>query len=116
MVTETKPQAPAATAHPLDPLTPDEITRASELAAARAGGSDTIRFPLVTLQEPDKRTVRSFSAGDPIERRAFLVVFDTSIGQTHEAIVNLGTDSVESWVERTGIQPFPLMEEMGRGD
>ena len=114
MVTETKPQAPAATAHPLDPLTPDEITRASEIAKERAGGQESIRFPLVALHEPDKRAVKAFSSGDPIERRAFLVVFDTSIGQTHEAVVNLGTDSVESWVERTGIQPFPLMEEMGR--
>lgn len=114
MVTELKTAAPAATAHPLDPLSAEEIERASALAKARAGGGDSIRFPLVALDEPDKRAVKAFSAGGAMERRAFLILFDTAAGETFEAVVNLGSDSVERWTPRSDIQPFPLMEEFGR--
>ena len=77
-------------------------------------GQTTIRFPLVALNEPDKAVVRGYAAGDPIERRAFLVTFDTTNGDTHEAVVNLSSDTVESWTPRNDVQPFPLMEEFGR--
>ena len=114
MVAEVLTDAPIATAHPLDPLSRDEITRASALATAHAGGQTTVRFPLVALHEPDKAVVRGYAAGDPIERRAFLVTFDTANGDTHEAVVNLSSDTVESWTPRNDVQPFPLMEEFGR--
>ncbi len=114
MVTEVMPEAPALTAHPLDPLSAEEIERASALAGARAGGTDTIRFPLVALAEPDKEAVRGFAAGDAFARRAFAIVFDTASGETFEAVVDLAADAVESWTRRSDIQPFPLMEEFGR--
>ena len=114
MVTEVMPEAPVLTAHPLDPLSAEEIERASALAGARAGGADTLRFPLVALAEPDKEAVRGFAAGDAFERRAFAIVFDTASGETFEAVVDLAADAVESWTPRGDIQPFPLMEEFGR--
>ena len=114
MVTEIKPDAPALLAHPLDPLSTEEIERASALAKARAGGADSIRFPLVALAEPDKRAVRSFTTGDAIERRALAIVFDTANGETAEAVVDLNADAVISWTPRDDVQPFPLMEEFGR--
>ena len=66
-----------------------------------------IRFPLVALHEPDKAVVRGYAAADPIERRAFLVTFDTANGDTHEAVVNLSSDTVESWTPRNDVQPLP---------
>ena len=114
MVTEVMLEAPALTAHPLDPLSAEEIERASALAGARAGGTDTLRFPLVALAEPDKEAVRGFAAGDAFARRAFAIVFDTASGETFEAVVDLAADAVESWTRRSDIQPFPLMEEFGR--
>ena len=114
MVTEVMPEAPALTAHPLDPLSAEEIERASALAGARAGGADTLRFPLVALAEPDKEAVRGFAVGDAFERRAFAIVFDTASGETFEAVVDLAADAVELWTRRSDIQPFPLMEEFGR--
>ena len=114
MVTEVMPEAPALTAHPLDPLSAEEIERTSALAGARAGGADSLRFPLVALVEPDKEAVRGFAAGDAFARRAFAIVFDTASGETFEAVVDLAADAVESWTRRSDIQPFPLMEEFGR--
>ena len=51
---------------PLDPLRPDEVEAA--LAAVRAEGQldDQARISLVTVDEPGKAAVESFSAGDPV--------------------------------------------------
>ena len=114
MVTEVRPHAPVAAAHPLDPLSPGEIERASALAKARAGGAESIRFPLVALHEPAKEAVRAYAPGEPIERRAFLMVYDTASGETVEAVVDLNGGRVESWTPKPEVQPFPLMEEFGR--
>ena len=40
--------------HLLDPLSGDEISRASEIAKAHLGGAETLRFPLVAGLEPVK--------------------------------------------------------------
>ena len=77
MVTETKPTTPVGVTHPLDPLTSDEISAASQIAASHEP-RDGWRFPLVALDEPAKDVVRSFSGGDSISRRAFLMMLDVN--------------------------------------
>ena len=113
MVTETRPAAPVGVTHPLDPLTPDEISAASQIAAAHQP-RDGWRFPLVALDEPAKDVVRAYSDGDPIERRAFVLLHDISAGDSAECVVDLGSESVVRWTPLEGQQPFPLMEEFGR--
>ena len=71
MVTETRPATPVSVTHPLDPLSADEISAASQIAASH-DPRDGWRFPLVALDEPSKDVVRSFSDGDLISRRAVL--------------------------------------------
>ena len=63
MVTETRPATPVSVTHPLDPLSADEISAASQIAASH-DPRDGWRFPLVALDEPSKDVVRSFSDGD----------------------------------------------------
>ena len=113
MVTETQPLTPVGVAHPLDPLTADEISAAAQIAASH-DPRDGWRFPLVALDEPDKDVVRSFSDGDPIARRAFVMLLDVESGEAAECVVNLDATSVERWTPLDGYQPFPLMEEFGR--
>ena len=113
MVTQTPTAAPAGVAHPLDPLTAEEISAASRIAAAHEP-RDGWRFPLVALDEPAKGAVQSFSAGDPIARRALLMLLDVESGDAAECVVDLGAESVERWTPLDGHQPFPLMEEFGR--
>ena len=110
MVTEI--QAPASVAHPLDPLTADEISAASQLAAAHQP-RDGWRFPLVALQE-DKAAATAFTAGDAIQRRAFVLLFDVESGDAAECVVDLTNAQVDCWTPLAGQQPFPLMEEFGR--
>ena len=61
-------------AHPLDPLSAEEILRACELlkAAKRLGAE--CRFAMVHLHEPPKAEVLAYKAGDSFERSAFLMV------------------------------------------
>ncbi len=113
MVTETRPAAPVGVSHPLDPLTAEEIAAASRIAGAHQP-RDSWRFPLVALDEPAKDTVRAYSNGDSIERRAFVMLLDVSSGEAVECVVDLGAESVTRWTALEGHQPFPLMEEFGR--
>ena len=113
MVTETRPTTPVSVTHPLDPLTSDEISAASQIAASHEP-RDGWRFPLVALDEPSKDVVRSFSGGDSISRRAFLMMLDVSSGDAAECVVDLESASVVGWTPLEGHQPFPLAEEFGR--
>ncbi len=81
--------------HVLDPLSVEEIERACDLLKAHKGLGDTCRFAMVHLQEPAKDAVL---AGSAVERCAFLMVFDSVTGETHEAVVNLALGTVLSWV------------------
>ena len=84
--------------HPLDPLSALEIGRACELLIALKKLGPEIRFAMVQLHEPVKASVLAFRPGDAFERCAFLMVFDSRTGETHEAVVNLSLGTVVSWV------------------
>ena len=94
-------------AHPLDPLSAEEITRACELLLAEKQLGPEIRFAMVHLQEPAKASVLAYRPGDAFERCAFLMVFHSQSGDTHEAVVNLSLGSVVSWVHHaTETSPY----------
>ncbi len=95
--------------HPLDPLTAEEI--AAAVAAVRAAQPlERPTFSLVALVNPPKDVVVRFAPGDPIERRARVVVHDRATRCTYEALVELPAGEVRSWRELEGIQP-PIVEE-----
>ena len=97
-------QAAVSTAHPLDPLSSAEITRAiAILKAARPLSPDTL-FPLVALHEPPKRDVLAWTRG-PFSRQAAIVVLDRAAGRTSEAVVDLHAGTLASFVDRPGVQP-----------
>jgi primary-amine oxidase len=82
---------PATPDHPLTPLTADEIRAVRRIVDAHSLLGDAARFVYVALDEPDKAAVLSFRAGDPINRRARVVLLDRATG--------LGTDLVVSITE-----------------
>jgi primary-amine oxidase len=94
-------------AHPLDPLSTAEILRACELLKAIKQLGASLRFAMVHLQEPPKAEVLAFKAGDPMERSAFLMVFDATTGETHEAVINVTRGTLVSWVQHvTDAAPY----------
>ena len=104
------PQATAVAAHPLDPLSADEIIRASAIAREHLGSPESLRFLLIAALEPPKRALHD------APRSAELLCFDTESGLTTELIVNLDADTVTAAPPRPGVQPFALFEEYERAE
>lgn len=92
--------------HPLDPLTPAEITRAAAILRADRAPSDRVKFISVSTLEPPKGMP---SQGAP--RAAEAVLFDSERGVTIEAAVDLDAGRVSAWRELTGVQPQLTVEE-----
>ena len=89
--------------HPLDPLSGQEIAKAVSVIAGSGKVTPTTRAAMITLKEPDKRQVTSWAAGDPADRRAFAVL--EVDGETFEAVVDLASDTLESWAHLPGAEP-----------
>src|SRR5262249_59608629 len=77
------------TRHPLDPLTADEVEAAAGILKAQRRLASTARFVFVTLNEPDKATVLGFQPGQPIERQAFVILWERAEHTTFEAVVSI---------------------------
>jgi len=99
-------------AHPLDPLTPEELTLAVEIIRREAKLDQRALFEQVRLNEPNKHTVRSFRAGDAMQREAFAVVVDRTAGKIFEARVSLNNNNLDSWTHIPGVQACLLGEEL----
>jgi primary-amine oxidase len=90
--------------HPLDPLSAEEVAEATRvLRAARGLGGDAI-FSYVSLAEPPKHEVLRHAPGDPLERRAHILLRSRSERRTYEAVVSLTTGEVISWKHRPDAQ------------
>lgn len=98
-----------AAPHPLDALKADEYRAA--VAALRAAGhvDDATRFAQVRLEEPPKAQVLAWQPGQPIPRRAFVVLKQGS--EVVEAVVDLVAGSVLSYTPVEGVEPSVLFEE-----
>jgi primary-amine oxidase len=101
-----------AAAHPLDPLSAEEISAAVEILKRERGLGDGVRFAGVVLNEPPKEEVLAFEPGGEFEREAFVVAVDTEEGRSYEAVVSLSEGRVESWERLEGeAQPPIVLEE-----
>jgi primary-amine oxidase len=94
-------------AHPLDPLSEDEIAKAGDVLRKLKSLGDSIRFAFVQLEEPAKADVLKWKVGDAVHRAARLIVFDGKTGATHTAIVSLTKGKMISFVEHpTKTHPY----------
>ena len=92
--------------HPLDPMTPNEITRAVRILREARGLSDRIRFVLISALEPPKNTLAQGA-----RRGAEAILFDPDRNCTIEAAVDLEAGVVTAWHEVTGVQPPMTSDE-----
>ena len=100
-------------AHPLDPLSTDEVAAAAAVVRRDRDLPDQL-FAQLMLREPDKADVDAFEAdpdGHPVDRRAWAVVLlgPNTIG---EVVVNLTQDRVERFDEVVGERPYLLFTEI----
>lgn len=105
---------PRILAHPLDALSAAEISATVEILRDNGSVDAGARFPTLSLQENDKASVRSWRSSDPYARRAFAVVVQDD--HVFEGIVDIGSRSIESWVELDGIQPRVMLHETDIND
>lgn len=97
--------------HPLEPLSGDEIRAAVDVVRATGRVTDAGRFSTVVLDEPSKEVVAAYRPGDPVERRARVVIVPGPECSVTEAVVDLETGQVVAWDERGDMRPALLFEE-----
>ncbi len=99
------------TAHPLDMLTGDEIERAVEVLRASGKVADDALFASIVLHEPAKDVLARWKPGDAVERRVRAVVVPGPENLVVEAVVNVRSGVIESFVEIGDVRPTLLMSE-----
>ena len=103
--------------HPLDPLTADEIRRVTGLLRRERGvARPQWRIAAIELREPAKEVVRGHRPGDPVERVARAIVWDTGDGLAYVAELSLGNstgsaDTLLAWEPQPGRQPNATVDE-----
>ena len=108
-VTETK--RTQARRHPLDSLTAAEMLTVRDAVLRTREELVSPLFALITLDEPTKETVLSFTPADPFDRRARVVVLDRASGGVFEGLVALDTGELLGWDARPGVHPALLPSE-----
>ena len=103
-------------ADPLDPLTADEIQRTFTTIKKAKHLTAATFLPLVKLSEPPKSFLQGWSPGQPFPRKSFANVFDRSANTLHEAVVDLRTNTLESWTHKVGAQPAVFFAEYENAD
>ena len=88
--------APAAPAHPLDTLAPDEIAAATAVVTDAGLVGPTTKFAYVGLQEAPKAEVLAWAPGTPTERRVRLQLLDLATGESHDVLVSVTRGAVLS--------------------
>lgn len=79
--------------HPLDMLTPDEISRGRSILEAAGKLDESSLFPTVLPVEPTKEEVRAYDGGG-FDRRILYVVLDPSTGVSVEYTVSLAQEAI----------------------
>jgi primary-amine oxidase len=97
--------------HPLEPLTADEVRLAVSILRDTGKVTPTTRFVSVSLKEPSKALVHSFSGSEPAPRSAFAVLFDNATNSCHEATVSLTEGKLVAWKHVPGVQPTMTIDE-----
>ncbi len=103
-------------AHPLDPLTADEIRQAAAILRRDAGVTDRWRFASIELREPSKQAVGDHEPGQPVTREARVVCWNRDDGQVYKALVSLTADRIATWRQEPDGQPNMTLDEFHECD
>jgi primary-amine oxidase len=98
--------------HPLDPLSADEIRQVTAVLGRERGVTrPDWRIAAIELREPPKEVVRAHRPGDPVERLARAVVWNTRDGLAHVAELSVSDGTLRAWTPQPGRQPNATVDE-----
>jgi primary-amine oxidase len=97
-------------AHPLEPLTADEVRLAVSILRDTGKVTPATRFISLSLKEPPKAAVHAANSSSP--RSAFAVLFDNGTNSCFEAAISLTEKKLLSWKHVPGVQPTMTADEM----
>jgi primary-amine oxidase len=109
LVLAATPVAAQNVRHPLDPLSFQEYWAVLEVLQDAGRLNADTRFSIVSLRQPDKKIVWSWSNGQDFPRQAFAVVRQGV--EAYEAVVDLKRRTLISWTRLQQVQPNWLEEE-----
>lgn len=98
-------------AHPLDPVTADEIRTAVALVAADDRYELDFVFAHLRLREPDKAIVLAHEAGAPVDREVEALLVPPGRLEAIEVVVSITANEVRSWTVHAGMRPALLFGE-----
>jgi primary-amine oxidase len=111
---DTLDQTPSgASDHPLTPLSVDEIRAVRRIVDANGLLGADVRFVYVALDEPHKKIVLAFKPGDPIDRRARVLLLDRATGQGSDLVVSVTHERIDSQaaVDGTASGHVPILDQ-----
>lgn len=99
--------------HPLDPLTPEEISATRDVLLAAGLLTDTTRFAYLGLEEPAKQDLLGRTPDAPVDRRARVLLQDTDGAPAHDVIVSLSRASVhrDRFLDPVADGQLPVLDE-----
>ncbi|WP_336669531.1 primary-amine oxidase [Tsukamurella sp. USMM236] len=104
-------------AHPLDPLSADEIRAVTALLAREHGVNADWRYASIEMFEPSKAEITAFDTdGTPAERVAVAVLFDRTANRTFKARVSLTSDTVTAFDHIPDVQANVTVDEWDEAD
>jgi primary-amine oxidase len=107
-------RAQTAVGHPLDRLTADEIRTAVDVLCDSKLLGDSVRLPVLALEEPLKAEVLAFTPGTDFDRRVRAVLLDTATGSSRSAVVSVTRKQVDDVTDLDPLvdgQPPIMLEE-----
>lgn len=91
--------------HPLDPLTSEEINLVTSIVKNKSNLGKFLLFETITLIEPPKNQVISFSLGDEIRRKAFVVALNYKEEKLYELDIDISNEKILRCDHKPGVQP-----------
>lgn len=101
----------AATPHPLDPLGPEEMTKAAGILRKGLRLGKALRFERLELEEPEKAVVAAWRPGKPVERKVRFVVSRKGGIGVIRGIVSLDAGRILFREELPDARPMIMIEE-----
>ena len=102
----------AALAHPLDPLSVAEITRAAAVIRDHFGWGDDLRVETIDIDEPAKEFVRAYVPGEPFPRVARFNIYRRGEMGVHQGRVDLHAGKVVGQRFRPDARAMLAVEEV----